>query len=1705
MQHRFFLGPLRIRSGSNRLFLWLIAILASASLACITARAQGPTPGQNINMVSGTKWPDGDPFLQRQNEPSIAVSTRNPRHLLAGANDYRTVDLNFFATDETGDAWLGLFKSFDGGASWQSTLLPGYPLDQTPEGKSSPLKGFSAASDPVVRPGTNGLFFYSGIAFNRGTNLGAVFVARFIDLNNKENGSAATGAVATNTDPVRYIGTTVLDNGTAGQFADKPWVIADVPRGNAANCTVTVAEPGAPGGAITQSFLAGNVYVAWTRFVGGSNLIRSQIYISRSLDCGATWSAPDKISETYPINQGVTMAIDPNKGTLYVGWRTLAGASSPDSINVAISSDYGQTFTKGIQVTALPPFNSTNPGAAAFFDLQSSTTQMRSLAFPSIAVDNNGEVYVAWAQRGVGPNGDARIMLATSTTNGVSWSAPMPVDNNVVTDDSLASFPRGHQFMPQLTFSGGKLLALYYDLRLDHTLGFFTPNSNCPAGEFFCPSPQTGKFYAESRNLEGELVGNSQNPAVFTPFVDDAKLTQRRHTIEVFVAQAIPTQGFAPSFSPGTRVSNYRFGERDDANDVSGELQQLQVDPPNFPLFKGGTTPFFGDYIDIAGLSMLQQATGSWTFNAGSEIAPVFHATWTDNRDVRPPADGNWQHYTPVGGGGLSIFSPGSSTPFCVTGDEGMRNQNIYTSLITQGLVVSSPQNSKPLGPSLQRALVVLVQNETNLNKTFRLTIGGQPPGGFASFTPGTNNPGPPPLPPTPPVPVTATLDVLIAAHSGAARTVFAVSSAPTTSITVNVDEITSVGGTIVTGGLSSFVVLNPDATNPSLINADGAPANTDIASLEIYNPNFSNPNFSNPNFSNPNFSNSQLSNPNFSNPNFSNPNFSNPEIAGSTVQNPNYSNGDLSNPNFSNPNFSNPNFSNPNFSNTSYADASYTATNTGNTSASYNVNLVLDGNLPNNAQFQLLVNKTYLTPVAQACQLQQQQATNVVSVNDNPNFSNPNFSNPNFSNPNFSNNTLALAPGESAVITLRGSNVTCLTGARCRGAIPGVANMEDIVTQVAPVVTAQAANTNDPTNTPPTVTPLFITTATLPDGINGQNYSGDGVSLQAIGGKPPYTWSISSGNLPAGLTLNGATGLISGAPDATAGTYPFTVQATDSATPTPNTASRQFNIRIANPLVITTASPLPIGTQGMSYGPFTFTVNGGIPPYSWTPVANIDGLNFNSSGVLSGIPTATGTFSFTAAVADSSSPMQSASSTMTLNVVVPVPPVAFLTFVTQPTNTAPGVAISPPVQVQATDSTGAAVPAIPITLTINSNPGGGTLSGTLTGTTDATGITTFSNLSIDKAGIGYILLASSGAASAISNPFSVTPVAAFSSTGSMAVARWGATATTLGNGKVLVTGGVGPSGSSLASAELYDPTTGVFTSTASAMSIARSFHTATLLMNGQVLISGGGTNSAEIYDPSSGTFTNTIGPNAIGLMSESRSSHTATLLTDGRVLIAGGTGDSTAEIFSPLSGMFTPASNSMGAARSFHTATLLGGGKVLLAGGEDASSATRPTLTSADLFDPSTNMFTPTSNSLATSRELHTATVVSGKVYIIGGRSGSTVGYIFLGSVEVFDPTSGTFSTSTAALTTARTTHAATLLANGNKVLITGGFNFGALTSAEIFDPSGSGSFTVTGSMNTGRYSHTATLISPGNVLVTGGLNGATVLGNAEVYVPGP
>src|SRR5206468_11102073 len=110
----------------------------------------------------------------------------------------------------------------------------------------------------------------------------------------------------------------------------------------------------------------------------------------------------------------------------------------------------------------------------------------------------------------------------------------------------------------------------------------------------------------------------------------------------------------------------------------------------------------------------------------------------------------------------------------------------------------------------------------------------------------------------------------------------------------------------------------------------------------------------------------------------------------------------------------------------------------------------------------------------------------------------------------------------------------------------------------------------------PLSLTPPSLLANALPSSAYSQ-------TLAATGGTPPYAWSVISGSLPAGLTLNVTFGAISGTPT-TAGTSNFTVQVTDSAS---GKAPKGFTLTINStppPLSITTASPLPSGTVGTVY-----------------------------------------------------------------------------------------------------------------------------------------------------------------------------------------------------------------------------------------------------------------------------------------------------------------------------------------------------------------------------------------------------------------------------------------------------------------------------------------------------------------------------------------
>jgi hypothetical protein len=153
----------------------------------------------------------------------------------------------------------------------------------------------------------------------------------------------------------------------------------------------------------------------------------------------------------------------------------------------------------------------------------------------------------------------------------------------------------------------------------------------------------------------------------------------------------------------------------------------------------------------------------------------------------------------------------------------------------------------------------------------------------------------------------------------------------------------------------------------------------------------------------------------------------------------------------------------------------------------------------------------------------------------------------------------------------------------------------------------------------------------------------------------------------------------------------------------------------------------------------------------------------------------------------------------------------------------------------------------------------------------------------------------------------------AFTATGPMAEERDFHTATELVDGRVLFAGGSGISSENLTSAEIFDPGTGTFIPTG-LMTDGREYQSATLLPDGRVLVAGGGDDytkrvfiaSAEIYDPTTGSFS------ATGSLADARTYHAATLLVDGRVLVTGGYGAAaplaSAEIYDPTTATFTPA-----------------------------------------------------------------------------------------------------------------------------------------------------------------------------------------------------
>jgi hypothetical protein len=288
-----------------------------------------------------------------------------------------------------------------------------------------------------------------------------------------------------------------------------------------------------------------------------------------------------------------------------------------------------------------------------------------------------------------------------------------------------------------------------------------------------------------------------------------------------------------------------------------------------------------------------------------------------------------------------------------------------------------------------------------------------------------------------------------------------------------------------------------------------------------------------------------------------------------------------------------------------------------------------------------------------------------------------------------------------------------------------------------------------------------------------------------------------------------------------------------------------------------------------------------------------------------------------------------------------------------------------------------------------------------------------------------------------------------FQPTGEMLVARVGHAAVLLSSGKVLVAGGwVGHSVTD--DAELYDPATGKFTTIAH-MITKRGRPEGTLLRDGNVLITGGGAESdgsgssiasAEIFDAATLKFRPT------GSMHQARIAHSATLLADGRVLVAGGRGsevNASAEVYDPKTGAFRETGR-MITARYKHTSGLLPDGRVLLAGGSDERDW-HGTLSSAEIYDPQRGSFSAAAAMNDARFKLPSVAVQvrPGLLLIAGGNR----------QAELYDSRTGKFVLVNGDMGDSRHYMSETLLSDG-RVLLAGGYAYTPEATAQtwIFRP---------------------------------------------------
>jgi hypothetical protein len=346
-----------------------------------------------------------------QNETSIAVNPRNPRNIVAGANDYRL----FNSREQRNDASGVAYTSFDGGRTWTNVQLPHLTF-QT--GSTGQLAIMDSAGDPVLGFGAGNTVYYGNIVFSRGAPApDGTEPPSGIVVNVSHDGGLHWGEPVI----VAIDGVDAAGNLAATQvFNDKVWLGAD-PR-------------------------SGRVYVSWTRFLDNADgsYRESPIVVSASRDFGRTFGPTTRVDTTLeaftggltPFSQGSNPQVG-RDGTLYIAYEgtecaTLAcdQPTDRDVTVVATSRDHGATFRKSIVDTNFDFPPNEDVGRSTLTGLNFRINSYPQLSYDPI-VDR---LYVTWADdrnglytadgESIKTNGDN---LVSTSLGGRNWSRPVAV------------------------------------------------------------------------------------------------------------------------------------------------------------------------------------------------------------------------------------------------------------------------------------------------------------------------------------------------------------------------------------------------------------------------------------------------------------------------------------------------------------------------------------------------------------------------------------------------------------------------------------------------------------------------------------------------------------------------------------------------------------------------------------------------------------------------------------------------------------------------------------------------------------------------------------------------------------------------------------------------------------------------------------------------------------------------------------------------------------------------------------------------------------------------------------------------------------------------------------------------------------------------------------------------------------------------------